>query len=347
MFAVCNYLEISDNEHITDGFVVEDCGEHYEELYGYFVVCREHRVTHVFDWAKMNMGVFFTQFEKQFKINQKKAMRFIASNGKIASFTEEYVESCGGVEKFKQLYCYSSQPEVRVDTVVEEEQKVSSAGALSPQPESQHDPQPESKPVMHTRHSFIGDTVEHPKPQQPIMTQEPPSEWKLGTQSANCFVADSFNPVDVTEPEPQLQPAITVSEPESQTEPKPTMQSAVSFVDSSPNSIASAAQLTASPESVLFNSDGSFKGFKEGQIVNMLQQLRELDNRIALDTLNPDNILNEEEIRKSAELIDTLAPSVFKGFILDELKHVKTESDFIRVTSLLNNFSSYIVSLNT
>lgn len=99
-------------------------------------------------------------------------------------------------------------------------------------------------------------------------------------------------------------------------------------------------------EMCIYNSDGSFKGFTEGQIVSMLSHLKELDKRIAMDTLNPEYILTEDELRNAAPFLDTIAPSVFKAFITYLVLNASSETDRIRSSVMLDNLCSFLNSMN-
>ena len=99
-------------------------------------------------------------------------------------------------------------------------------------------------------------------------------------------------------------------------------------------------------EMCIYNSDGSFKGFTEGQIVSMLSHLKELDKRIAMDTLNPEYILTEDELRNAAPFLDTIAPSVFKAFIAYLVLNASSETDRIRSSVMLDNLCSFLNSMN-
>lgn len=95
-------------------------------------------------------------------------------------------------------------------------------------------------------------------------------------------------------------------------------------------------------EMCIYYPDGTFKGFTEGQITNMLGKLHELDKRIALDTLNPEYILNEDELKKALPILDDVAPSMYKAFVTYLVMNASTEMERIRVSVLLDQLTSFI-----
>lgn len=99
-------------------------------------------------------------------------------------------------------------------------------------------------------------------------------------------------------------------------------------------------------EMCIYNSDGTFKGFTEGQIVNMLGHLKELDKRIAMDTLNPEYILSDDELQEAAPFLDTIAPSVYKAFVTYIVLNASSETDRIRASVMLDNMCSFLNSMN-
>lgn len=322
MFAVCSYLEIINKNVIVDGFIVEECGDYSTELSDYCIVCREHRKATVFEWAKMNMGIFYNQFEKQFSINPQKAMKFVASNGKISSFTEEYVMSCGGVEKFKELYCVPTQELAQNKTSLQEIElstdgiEEDTSGVIVTEVPASPVPEVAAPEEIDSFSAFETTEVE------PSVDEAPAQSIYQENEFAESYVPE-FSVTAYDEP---------VHEPSAPVYDEPLQESV--------------QEPALPPEAALFTNDGTFKGFREGQVISILQQLRDLDKRITLDTLNPDDILNAKEIEGAAELLDSVAPSIFKAFIMDELKHVVTEADYIRVSALLNNFSSFLATVN-
>lgn len=276
MFIITNYLDVEAESRRTDGFVVEECGDYVPELAGYVIVCREHRVSTILEWAQNNMGDKYKLFEKQFGMNKQKAMMFIRIKGGIKSFTEEFMMQAGGLEQFKELYC-------------KEEPK--------PEPEPEPEPIPELEP----------------EPTEP----EP-------------------EPVEPAEPEPEPEPVEPIESVElAEPEPVPTEIIRENLLGNA-----------GCHNGCIFNSDGTFKGFTEGQIVSLLRQLRELDNRIAMDTLHPDYILTKQELEESIDVLDKVSPSLYKAFILSEAQNATDEIDRIRTSVMLDKFSSFITTLN-
>lgn len=100
------------------------------------------------------------------------------------------------------------------------------------------------------------------------------------------------------------------------------------------------------PRPCIFNMDGSFKGFTEGEIVSMLSLLNELDSRIAIDTLNPKYILTADEMKEALPTLDMIAPSVYKAFVMHMVSGCTDETERIRVTVLLDKLSTYINTLS-
>lgn len=80
----------------------------------------------------------------------------------------------------------------------------------------------------------------------------------------------------------------------------------------------------------------------DGQISESLVKLRELNARIALGGLNPDLVLNDDDLEEVYKRIYTYPPDVFKSFILAYLKSVASETERYRVSAVMDDFLSFI-----
>lgn len=80
----------------------------------------------------------------------------------------------------------------------------------------------------------------------------------------------------------------------------------------------------------------------DGQISESLVKLRELNARIALGGLDPDLVLNDDDLEEVYKRIYTYPPDVFKSFILAYLKSVASETERYRVSAVMDDFLSFI-----
>lgn len=310
MFIVCNYLDVCKKNDVRDGFVVEQCSVYDKSLESLVVVCREHRISNVLDWAKTNMGTKYPMFEKQFGINKTKAMCFIKAKGGIKSFTEELVISCGGLEAFKKMFMMES-PEV--DFV---------------EPESVEETEPavmETEPVTSTTVMTESVTEASPTPvvEQPVVESSPVA-------------------APVTS---QIVAPVSVVEPEVRTFDTEYRNASFSGTDEFERRDERKEEKVCHRDCI-YNADGSFKGFTEGDILSLVAKLRDMNNRIALDDLDPDKVLTKSEFTQVATYLDTVSPSIIKAFILHELDNVTTETDRIRMSAVLDKLSTFIMTLN-
>lgn len=312
MFIVCNYLDVCKKDDVRDGFVVEQCSVYDKSLESLVVVCREHRISNVLDWAKTNMGTKYPMFEKQFGINKTKAMCFIKAKGGIKSFTEELVISCGGLEAFKKMFMVEG-PEV--DFV---------------EPESVEEAEPA---VVETTTEPVTSATAMPKsvaePSPVTVVEQPKVE---------------SSPVDAPVTS-QIVTPIPVVEPEVRTFDTEYRNASFSGTDEFERRDEQKEEKVCHRDCI-YNADGSFKGFTEGDILSLVAKLRDMNNRIALDDLDPDKVLTKSEFTQVATYLDTVSPSIIKAFILHELDNVTTETDRIRMSAILDKLSTFIMTLN-
>lgn len=323
-------LDVCKTNAIPDGFIVEDCGEKYPELSGYSIICREHRISEVLDWAKETLGVKYPMFEKQFSVSKTKAMTFIRVKLGIKSFTSEFVNSCGSVEEFMKQYCSSddqvSTTEKSDITVSENEASISELGDTigTTTTTEQND--------LHDDTGFEEELITEQKSED--------SEDAANTTTECLQTEESEDITDVDNKDGESE--VCVGESEALVEDS-------ELIAEKPSTDEESDELQIShecPAGCIYDSSGEFKGFSEGQILNMLQHLKDLDDRICLDSLNPDDIMTDNELQQSMVYLDTVAPSVFKAFLMQEVESVKTESDKIRVSAMLNKFSGFLYQLS-
>lgn len=204
---------------------------------------------------------------------------------------------------------------------------------------------------------FVGGKEEFFRLYGEIKQLEKPKEAEEVTQETSIFddLADEESEVAAEEAlgvgeestEAVVKELMTAID-ESVTETKESNESTEVVVDEFTTEESGLLQTEKSvcPRPCIFNTDGSFKGFTEGEIVSMLSLLNELDSRIALDTLNPKYILTANEMKEALPTLDMIAPSVYKAFIMHMVSGCTDETERIRVTVLLDKLSTYINTLS-
>lgn len=323
MFIVCNYLDVCRETDVPDGFIVEQCSAYDESLNGLVVICREHRIGNVLDWAKTNMGAKYPMFEKQFSINKTKAMCFIKAKGSIKSFTEELVLSCGGIDEFKKMFLTENTTQPETDEVLELDDVTVSEPIVEPEPVD------EPEPVTVVQSATVSE-----------------NEAKLGPSAED--VADIMKASGVG---PTMH--VNTTQVLNSFPMDSVRNAAISGSDDFErlDEIKRAGEVNRFEErkchrDCIYNADGSFKGFTEGDILSLVAKLRDMNNRIALDDLDPDKVLTKSEFAQVATYLDTVSPSIIKAFILHELDNVSTETDRIRMSAVLDKLSTFISTLN-
>lgn len=91
-----------------------------------------------------------------------------------------------------------------------------------------------------------------------------------------------------------------------------------------------------------YSPTGRFMGVDEEALLDSLKELKDLDTRIALDTLNPDYVLTEEQLIKSADVVNSYGAPLFKAFFLHTIMNAKDDRERIRVSALLDDFVNYV-----
>lgn len=357
MFIVCNYLDVSRLDAVPDGFVVEECSQYDDALNGYAIICREHRIENVMDWARTNMGAKFPMFEKQLSINKTKAMCFIKAKGKIKSFTEEFVLSCGSLEKFKEAYGIGKVVSAPSDSVHEdsisndgvEDEVVDVTGDSTGMEVADNAADQSNEVVEQSASGGISVAEKGGLDSAPIQDVGSVVMPIVDTpiESTSAIKETKLTDEKETEVTDEKETVINVMEPAiEEINPNDTDQLRYAAIQKSDEESGCNSAIHKYQQDDIYNSDGSFKGFTEGQVLKLLQHLKELDNRIALDDLDPDYVMTTEEIEMAATYLDSVAPSIFKAFFIREVSNADSEVSRIRISAILNHLATFIASLN-
>ena len=358
MFIICNYFDISNHADDTD-IIIENCEDFYSELAGYNVICKEFRIQDVIDWIVNNTGSNASRFEKQLKIDSSKALNMLKLQFKIESYTKEIVENLGGIDKYKEILL-ANQPTTifSEDSAVETGDGVTDTSSTSLQDVDSffdeaiegNDSVTEDQPftietisdsyddeVMNdegVETSLLDDSV---KNEEDISVADEPDSFSEMSDALD-FLGESVTPSNTI----SALEAYSVKDKRDIAEPSETTET-LRNTEQHKN--------TETPRNTcvcdcIYNSDGSFKGFTEGQILKLLNELRELDNRIALDDLNPDYVMSTEELQMAVEKLEDFSPSVFKAFFIRSAQGATTETERIRCSQLIDQFINFLQSLN-
>ena len=369
MFIVCNYFDITANPGIND-VIIEDCGEYYTELVGYRLVCKEYRKQDVIDWVRNNTGSRSDRFVKQWDIDAGKALTMLKLQFNVPSYTKEIVENLGGITKYLEVMKLDApiNSENTVNPVesfesyngVEEASNSSSGETIVGSNSVQESEEVESVMTPYVVNIANDEPVEVVPEDTSVVVTE--SIYETTGADAN---ADSEADFEDEEEKVEEEP-ISLDGSEDLSEFADTLEMLGETVPQNENTLwdtaepleSVAVQGSVQPSlnvqsshrecvcDCIYNSDGSFKGFTEGQILNLLIHLRELDSRVALEGLNPDYIMTEEELQASVEHLEEFSPSIFKAFFLRSVQSAKSETERIRCSQLIDQLLDFLQSLN-
>lgn len=350
MFVVCNYLDISKNIGDAD-IVIEDCGEFYPQLAGYKVICKDFRKQDVLEWVKSNTGSRSERFVKQWEIDASKALVMLRIQFKVPSYTREVVENLGGIEKYIEVMKIDTTPDNASVTPVESFEAVTFSddsiaettmtpyvvNVANDEPEV---PEPHEASVVFTDAMVYEDESSETEDSEACFEEE-----KVETESETVNVDDDsaeFDNIDSSEFADTLD---LIGEPDFSVSNEVVTEESQSGVEQSVLHEPIVVRKECACDCI-YNSDGSFKGFTEGQLLNMLTHLRELDSRIALDGLDPEYVMTEEELQVAMEHLEEFSPSIFKAFFLRSVQSAKSETERIRCSQLIDQLLSFLQSLN-
>lgn len=166
-----------------------------------------------------------------------------------------------------------------------------------------------------------------------------------------------FIPIDLSKPAPIEEEPIP--EPEPVLEPEPTPISVPEFVPKSesepepepaPVPEASAEfDPNATYNITCDNVDIDALRYENGKVVvpfshlsSLVSDILKALNQVEEADMKALEILKESDVEDAAELVETYAPSVLKEFFLWYIRKASSDSDLIRVTSVLNDFCKFV-----
>lgn len=335
------YLDICLISDIPDGFIVEECSTYSGMLSEYCVVCREHNIPKLKAWIQQNLRFNVEHCITLLDKKPQACMKFLASNAQINSYTEEFVKECVDVNGFLTKYgalkpVVESADNIDVDitnaSATSEESSLHSSVCAQQTEENSTNPNKNLENSFNNdEHSLSSDSqpVENNSQEETFVKDNVTAEseaWHCtcGTKNYGNFCSECGNA-------------------------KEDLTNVSANVDDSNIPIVDLSKieekLSGCGKNCIYNSDGTFKGFHDGQIVFLLQQLKDLDKRVALDTLDPEYILDRESLNETSTFLESISPTVFKGFILEYIGRAESELDFIRVSVILDKFAEYLDSL--
>lgn len=339
MNTICKFLDATFKDVNQGDVVIEDCAAFDEDLNGYVVVCKAHKVEQLMDWAKENLDAKFDMFKRQFDVDPKKAMVFIKAIYKINSYTEDMIEFAGGKEEFINMY---RPHESLTDSNADETSEIPSEQPVVSVTE-------ESTPLTGSSDDLAISVngIEDVKCQDTKQEENAVSNLNTTNESVggNTPNAD-FDAEGLMGCISDTEEASAVADDTAEEFADLGLGYATSMPADRKECIQIKEEMIDCNRPCIYNKDGSFKGFTEGEIVTMLNLLKSLDKRIALDTLSPEYILTESEMKESVPTLDAIAPSVYKAFVLYMVNGCSDEMDRIRTSVFLDKFSTFVRTLN-
>lgn len=365
MLVILNYLDIV--EDIGDGILVETCKDH-SELNGLFLVCRKNNEQKVLELLEDEMGNHYSYFIQQLKLNSESAFAVYKAHLGVTSLVDELIDSCGGIEnvlthvKRKNDEVKDVAPESQTEDDLFDtddiETDVEGNDWLSDEPEEEFKTLEELEAESEIEEPFDGQNSEAPvleiAPEDDIFTMLDDESEESTEQPTEQVVEQAApateQPVDTEDDFDDIFAQDDVFSDSKTTEspvidsPLDDLQSMVS--DDSEQSIVNVGQRC---EHCIYDKDGVFKGFTEGQRLTMLNKLHELDKEIALGTLNPEYVLNKDELDEAKVLLESYSSGAFKSFFIHYVELVRlhgSEADFMRISNLLDEFITFAQSFN-
>lgn len=305
MLELCEMFSVYPTNSIPDGFIVEDCGEYDAALAGLSIVCRQHEISNVRDWIQNNTVSNVDHVLHTFDRAPERILKYVSSFKHVNSYTEEMVQDVGGIQAF--LDKYAATPLAKQ---VSKDSKPVQAESEIPEFE------PMDLPPINLSKS---------EPEDPILAGEMAA--RKSDEMTELFPSLE-NSSDM-----QIEKHVIPVQP---TQPNPTTQAPVQRV------VTEIVEVKKEVHNIQEYDPALIKDISDGDIAASLDHLRELNSQIALDGLNPDLVLSDSELDRAYTKLEAYPPTVFKGFILSLLSNVSTEVERFRVSSVLDDFATYV-----
>lgn len=336
-------LDVIRKNHVSDGIIVENCDEFDGVLSDYVIVCQEYNIDAVKKWISENVKSNVEHCLKMFLNKPEKIMKFILVSKGCKSLTMYFVQKCGGIQGFLDKYGVQQEPTPQVkEDEGEELQQIPDNPKISIPTEEES--------VLHTlTFESDSDKAEMVVEEECLQSEDVVEalEEKLQGECQEKVVEEgvlSEEPVVLTADE-QLQ--LMLKQQYAKDKRKQGLlceEECLSEVEVQGAGKTSAEELgVATVETAsLFHEDGSFATFSEEQYVEVVRTLHSMDQRISLDGLSVEDILQKEDIPLATEFLTHFAPGIFKQFFIHLADTAHSDKDFIRFTTILDDFAFYV-----
>lgn len=379
MSNLCNFFDVSGTSAIPNGFIVERCSD-YSDAYGDAVIyCREERKADILAWIEDNVKVNVDSVKNMFINNPSVCINYLKQVAGDDYYTEMFVDECGGSQEFLDIYCKSVAEEPEVDTVEEPEEPVVEEPVVEEPVVEELTSEPEVEPVIELTPE--PEVVPEPvveEPEEPVVesaVEEPEEPVVEQAVESPEPVVESPEPAPVqhaVETAPPVQQAVETAPPVQQVVPASQHQGVTAeevnsivanLLEQTMDNRNEVILLRTQAEQMLrdaerktlvleqnygtisryFTPEGEFVGFNdENRYIETLAALKDLDKRVCMASIDPDEVLNKVQLSKAIDFLGNYAPEVFKMFFQKLVTDADSERDRLRVTALLNDFAVFV-----
>lgn len=380
MTELCKLFAVNSTADIPDGFIVERCSSYSDVLGDTVIYCREERKPDVIAWIDEHIKTNSDNIIKMFQNSPDTAIDFIKLANGITYLTEYFVDECGGVQAFLDMYCaheVSEQQEPVEETAEEpvDDEDMGIIGGITLEEDGTEE-SAEELPVNESTEELPTETVT--SEDETVVPEEVSSEESdvTATDEEILNVEEEEPDLMLSNPEPIEEESLEdIAEQLAESAPPEVSLPQFNVTEAEAGSIASklldelsqsreeslrlraqASQMLTDVErktqvlennygiiAKLFTPDGEFIGFQdETKYLEMLSTLKELDKRICIANIDPDAVLDKVELSKAVDYMGKISPVVYKMFFERLVSDAESDRDRMRVSALLNDFAEFV-----
>ena len=93
----------------------------------------------------------------------------------------------------------------------------------------------------------------------------------------------------------------------------------------------------------VFNPDGTFVGFNNREnLREILTSIKQLDDSVDLGRLDPSVVLDDEQVEKAVQVVESFDPKVFTDFVSHYLKHSADYTERAYISGFIGRFVGWV-----
>lgn len=325
MIDICEFLEVKDEKDAA-GVIIEKCSEYNGALGSFVLVLTEDNVPLVKNWILHNMRNNQKHCIMMLEKDPASIFRFLMRMRRVEYCTSEFVHDAGGIQQFIDKYSWlqdSAEPSEDAEAGYDE------TGEIEIKAESSDFEEAETPAGAETpaRAEISEETTEH----EEVTASESAPSVNVAREPEQAIAPEVVADVNINQAQA------------TEAQERQTQEASQESVQVLGRKVVIQREIIHKQVREIMDYDPDLiDNISDGQIAESLKKLRELNNQIALDGLDPALVLSDTDLSEVYKKIYVYPPDVFKAFLLAYVRSVSCETERFRLSAVIDDFVNFI-----